>query len=610
MNFNSSHRLTFLLIFITGLLAWSCHRPEHKEASGLTILMMASQDYGINTYILMDVFARNGWNTAVAGLDDSVNICEAARGLGFPPLAPDIILGSKTPLPPYHALVVMPGAGNYFKSAQPFYDLLNSTTALDLVRTSYQDSLPVMAMCAGVRVLAKAGIIRDKRVTGSNRFREEYSDAGATFYHMPKELQPPVVDGNLITSVNGQDFAFLSGEKIMTAMNAVQTLKDSIVGRDITPKLTVNGTGLDHQEEISAPGGNIVLSSFCTTPDGGTLYAGTLIQNGHADLLLIRMGPDRQLSWAKAYGGRKDDYATCCTQTVDGFIIGGYTYSAGAGRSDVLVLKLGSGGELIWKKITGGPGDDKIYSLVTDASGSIVAAGYTNSSGQGYEDALLVKIDPEGTLQWSKTFGGERPDVARSVCIGKGGEIVLGGSTLSAGDLTSAFFLIKTDTGGNQILNEFYENPMVNGFGFDYCNEMIAAPDGGFLLIGHSDCRNAMSVWVVKTDPAGKKEWDRFYDISNYHDFGQSICQTASGDIYITGYSKFFPGKDFVFDNSAYLIHADANGNEQSRTRLKGSGLDYIDKIGFLDGKLHLAGFRVDRKAGKIKGLTATRVIG
>ncbi|MGB9923326.1 MAG: hypothetical protein ACPLEW_11000 [Pseudothermotoga sp.] len=53
------------------------------------------------------------------------------------------------------------------------------------------------------------------------------------------------------------------------------------------------------------------------------------------------------ITWQKTYGGSNDDEAYSIQQTLDeGYIVAGYTYSFGAGGSDVYILKLDSEGNL------------------------------------------------------------------------------------------------------------------------------------------------------------------------------------------------------------------------------------------------------------------------
>jgi Fe-S cluster assembly scaffold protein SufB len=105
-------------------------------------------------------------------------------------------------------------------------------------------------------------------------------------------------------------------------------------------------------------------------------------------------------TWAKVFGGTNDDIATSIQQTSDGgYIVGGYTISFGAGSSDFLVIKLGSDGSLSWAKTFGGTNDDWATSIQQTSDGGYIVGGTTYSFRRGTEkDILLLKLDSNGNL--------------------------------------------------------------------------------------------------------------------------------------------------------------------------------------------------------------------
>jgi len=70
----------------------------------------------------------------------------------------------------------------------------------DFVREMYKKNKIVAAICHGGWVLASAGIVKDKKVTGFHAIKDDLVNAGGKF--IDKEV---VVDGNLITSRNPYD---------------------------------------------------------------------------------------------------------------------------------------------------------------------------------------------------------------------------------------------------------------------------------------------------------------------------------------------------------------------------------------------------------------------
>lgn len=68
-----------------------------------------------------------------------------------------------------------------------------------------------------------------------------------------------------------------------------------------------------------------------------------------------------------------------------------------------------------WSRTFGGPYRDEAHSVQQTACGGFIITGRTESFGAGESDFWLVKMDPEGNKQWSRTFGGPKSEEAYSV---------------------------------------------------------------------------------------------------------------------------------------------------------------------------------------------------
>jgi len=113
-------------------------------------------------------------------------------------------------------------------------------------------------------------------------------------------------------------------------------------------------------------------------------------------------------------------------------------------------VKTFSNGSLQWSKVYGGVGDESGESVIQNQDSSFIVAGYTNSYGHGNNDAYLLKLSKTGTLVWSRTYGGTNDDRAYSVepdltNVG----YVLCGQTKSYGSGANDFYFIKTDHDGH-----------------------------------------------------------------------------------------------------------------------------------------------------------------
>jgi hypothetical protein len=93
--------------------------------------------------------------------------------------------------------------------------------------------------------------------------------------------------------------------------------------------------------------------------------------------------------------------------------------------------------------------------------------------------------------------------------------------------------------------------------------------DGGYILVGD---KNEQYLWLIKTDNAGNKEWDKTFSspLSDRH-FGNCVQLTSDGGYIIVGYRYHSLSQD----GGAWLIKTDKNGNK-IWDRTYGSDYGYI----------------------------------
>lgn len=111
---------------------------------------------------------------------------------------------------------------------------------------------------------------------------------------------------------------------------------------------TGNGAGAEEMETI------IKLSDNTFIIVGGSE---SFSDNGKSDGLLIKMDADGNINWAKTYGGSEDDMLIDVKLANDGGLwVVGWTKSFGVENVDIWILRLDSQGNVIWSKTYGGSG--------------------------------------------------------------------------------------------------------------------------------------------------------------------------------------------------------------------------------------------------------------
>lgn len=163
------------------------------DDGAIRILMMMGNYVGGYHYYTRDLWEQAGWDLTAAGLTETLQPCNL--GVTF---HVDTLLTEITDLSAYDCLAIMQTKAYDGISHS---DLLASPAAIALVQQAVAESLLVVASCGGVRVLAAAGVIAGRTVTGYDLYAQEYIAAGAIY---AGDDVPPILDGPILTSAHGR----------------------------------------------------------------------------------------------------------------------------------------------------------------------------------------------------------------------------------------------------------------------------------------------------------------------------------------------------------------------------------------------------------------------
>jgi hypothetical protein len=164
----------------------------------------------------------------------------------------------------------------------------------------------------------------------------------------------------------------------------------------------------------------IAWAATLATSDEG--YMALLTDSSSGRAALAKLDADGDVRWVKTYG--RTVALRSMQQTQDGgFILAGYITVGCAtcedalkSQTDVLALKVDSGGEIQWQRAYGGPRYDAATKVLQTPEGGYAVLGYTDSdyleiSGDG--DVWLIKLDRSGNIQWERTYGRQSTPNAR-----------------------------------------------------------------------------------------------------------------------------------------------------------------------------------------------------
>ncbi|ABO49581.1 conserved hypothetical protein [Desulforamulus reducens MI-1] len=299
--------------------------------------------------------------------------------------------------------------------------------------------------------------------------------------------------------------------------------------------LKLDAKGLLKWQKTYGGGSDDRALSIKQTKDDGFILTGvtqSFNQSLDKNVYLVKTDASGQKKWYRTYGGSGDDSGTWVEQTSDGgYIIVGETTSSGAGDKDIYLIKTNDQGQLMWEQTLGGKGSDSGVSVLATKDGGYLLVGQTNSTGAGSFDIYLAKVDGKGKKEWAKTLGGSGLDCVNSLKETTDGGYIIAGESSTYNPTGSDAYLLKIDNAGNLQWEKTY-----GGNGWAVGKSVQQVPEGGYLLAGWTTAkdRRGFDLYLVKTDEAGKKLWDKTLARDKF-DPSFSIQQTNNG-IIITGW--------------------------------------------------------------------------
>jgi len=168
---------------------------------------------------------------------------------------------------------------------------------------------------------------------------------------------------------------------------------------------------------------------------------------------------------------------------------------------------------------------------------------------------------------WSRTFGGSESDWGFSGQQTSDGGYILLGTTWSYGAGDYDFWLIKTDAAGNKEWERTF-----GGSDWDWGTSVQQTRDGGYILLGSTCSYGAgeWDFWLIKTDSQGNKQWTKTFGGSE-DDQGYSVQQASDGGYILLGYTESYGAGSADF----WLIKTDSQGTKQWAKTFGGSEDDW-----------------------------------
>lgn len=261
------------------------------------------------------------------------------------------------------------------------------------------------------------------------------------------------------------------------------------------------------------------------------------------------------------YGGSNFEELTKMRPTQDGgYVMVGSTDSygpnAGSLGANYYIVKTDAAGLQLWSTALGGMSIDYPNDIRQTRDGGYVSFGYTTSFGSVLR-AMLVRLDQNGQLLWTKSYSASTNLVGYCVFENAVGNFILAGSIVIAGNSSQANWIAETDAQGNLIHSFNYQSAFE-----DRITDIDTTQNGNILMCGYTATPVNNDIFIFKLDTALNAIWYVRENTSTSHiDRAHAIQELSNGNIVIAGGSSAHESNQNISDMLLYMF--DSLGNAQ-----------------------------------------------
>lgn len=264
------------------------------------------------------------------------------------------------------------------------------------------------------------------------------------------------------------------------------------------------------------------------------------------NLLLAEIIFSQSVTWEKIFSYTNNCAFRRIQQTNDlGYVSIG-TSRLGI-RQKLLFTKVNSNGDTLWNKFYDTKVDDGFegYWVEKTVDQGFVIAG----TGAPNSNAILIKTDSLGNIEWNKNFGGNS-GIEQGMCVKQTSDKGFIIQCRTTGySLNNDVLLIKTDSIGNIQWQELFD------YGFDILPSGIDlfGNKGYFMLSTSYVVNNWSKIKLIYLNETGNVIWERDYQYNSLSSVANSIKYTTKKTIAISG--------EVITSRISYVLNIDTVGN-------------------------------------------------
>ncbi len=353
--------------------------------------------------------------------------------------------------------------------------------------------------------------------------------------------------------------------------------------------LSQTGTAQITWEKLFSTKSTNAFRTVIEVPSGGYMVVGYSSDStiNDTDAYAVRLTTAGDTLWTRTINGSnngKDLFYKVINTADGGFAFCGFSTNNGAGNDDVYFLKMDGSGTIQWSNYWGGSGKDRAQDIIQTVDGGYAITGYSTSPPASYYDAFLLRLNSAGDTLWSKFYGGGGFEDANSIVLMTDDGFVMGGQGTNGGNGLD-MFLVRVNMNGDTLWTRKFGSSAT-----DNIEQLLRLSDGTFVLAGGTDDTTGLGGndgLLVKTDSSGTVIWAKNYGGNSQDDFHQ-IFKTTDGGFVLSGTTR----SSGPFDPNLWLVKTNSSGDSTWTRTFGGDNNDHgYSAVQTLDGGYIFAGY-------------------
>ena len=309
-------------------------------------------------------------------------------------------------------------------------------------------------------------------------------------------------------------------------------------------------------------------------------------------LLVLAAGPaqGQTLLTETTWGGAGSDVTEAVAISADGssYMVGitdsFTTDQFGTPSPRIFVVKFAANGSLTWQRIWNGTTIRGLGrpDVAVGSDGSVYVTGVTVDNGN---DAVLLKFDASGTLQWERTWGGSASDESFSVATASDGSVYIAGTATSFGPSSAGLFVVKFSSAGSLVWQRLFDGAAGNAVAVGSDGSVYAAG-----TIARADQIGNFDMLVLKITSVGSLVWQRTYSAGEVVDPRGRMAPAPDGSIVVAGAIQ--AAKSGFVDIAALIVKIGADGGLVFDKQFAGRNGETAEGVAVApdDGSIYVAG--------------------